>query len=154
MIPNKCKVGSQQRQDASFYSTGCKIGTSVTPPSWKSSEHGLVSKTQIVVMGHPTVESLHWQTCGLIDIRWKCLSVDLPPAFPTCTVLLPDSSFAMMDTDTHSCQKSRSYIIKHFEQESADWRTDATTRIISPASWSIEITGGGGQDLFLGGGSI
>ncbi len=32
----------------------------------------------------------------------KRLSVHLPPAFPTGTVLLPDSPFAMMDTDTHT----------------------------------------------------
>ncbi len=31
----------------------------------------------------------------------KRLSVDLPPAFPSCTVLLPESPFAMIDTDTH-----------------------------------------------------
>ncbi len=27
------------------------------------------------------------------------LSIDIPPAFPSITVLLPDSPFAMMDTD-------------------------------------------------------
>ncbi len=33
--------------------------------------------------------------------KWKPLSIDLPNAFPSCTVLLPDSPFAMMDTDTY-----------------------------------------------------
>ena len=36
------------------------------------------------------------------DTKWKLLSIDLPPTFPSCTVLLPNSPFAMMDTDTHT----------------------------------------------------
>ncbi len=35
-------------------------------------------------------------------LQWKRLSVDLPPAFPSCTVLLHDSPFVMKDTDTHA----------------------------------------------------
>ena len=35
-------------------------------------------------------------------INKKRLSVDLPPAVPSCTVLLRDSPFAIMDTDTHT----------------------------------------------------
>ena len=37
-----------------------------------------------------------------IPPTWKRLSVDLPPAFPSSTVLLPDSPFAMMDTDRYT----------------------------------------------------
>ena len=74
--------------------------------------------------------------------QWKCLSVDLPPAFPSCTVALADSPFGMMDTDTHTHTFQAHISIRSVVRVVTNTQTHTQTGPIllpRPLTWEVMI---------------